>query len=237
MNLPLVFDIAIGLIFIYLILSLLASEIQELIATLLQWRAEHLKKSIEILLTGEEVDAPLNRRFADELYRSPLIKALNQEGKGIFATFFRRISQRLGDFYRAITRTRNVFGEQRSGPSYIPSEAFTVALLQKLDLETLSQKVSELTIRQFSEEKLALLQEVLDALRNSTGDDLLLESELRGLRQNLSAIVEDFINRRTTLSVSIDNATQQLIQFINNTEALLADNNHVQDIIRGRLPF
>lgn len=43
MNLPFILDVAIGLIFIYLILSLLASEIQELIATVFQWRAEHLK--------------------------------------------------------------------------------------------------------------------------------------------------------------------------------------------------
>jgi hypothetical protein len=47
MNLPFVLDVAIGLIFVYLILSLLTSEIQELLATLLQWRAAHLKKSIE----------------------------------------------------------------------------------------------------------------------------------------------------------------------------------------------
>ena len=52
MNLPFVLDIAIGLAFVYLILSLLAAEIQELLTTLLQWRAAHLKKSIETLLTG-----------------------------------------------------------------------------------------------------------------------------------------------------------------------------------------
>ncbi|MEH1803369.1 MAG: hypothetical protein V7L13_30240 [Nostoc sp.] len=52
MNLPVVVDITLGLVFIYLILSLLASEIQELIATFLQWRAKHLKKSIELLLAG-----------------------------------------------------------------------------------------------------------------------------------------------------------------------------------------
>jgi flagellar biosynthesis protein FliR len=46
MSLPLILDIAIGLIFIYLILSLLASEIQELIATLLQWRAKHFPIAI-----------------------------------------------------------------------------------------------------------------------------------------------------------------------------------------------
>ena len=52
MSLPLVLDVAIGLAFIYLILSLLASEIQELLTTLLQWRAKHLKDSIEVLLAG-----------------------------------------------------------------------------------------------------------------------------------------------------------------------------------------
>ncbi|NJO40687.1 MAG: hypothetical protein HC769_06040 [Cyanobacteria bacterium CRU_2_1] len=53
MNLPVVLDITLGLVFIYLILSLLASEIQEVITTFLQWRAAHLKKSIEILLSGD----------------------------------------------------------------------------------------------------------------------------------------------------------------------------------------
>jgi hypothetical protein len=41
MSFPVIVDIAIGLAFIYLLLSLLASEIQELIATILQWRAKH----------------------------------------------------------------------------------------------------------------------------------------------------------------------------------------------------
>jgi|GEM_PF-1521501 hypothetical protein len=53
MNLPFIVDVAIGLVLIYLILSLLSSEIQEILATILQWRAAHLKKSIEILLMGD----------------------------------------------------------------------------------------------------------------------------------------------------------------------------------------
>ncbi|NJO53233.1 MAG: hypothetical protein HC840_31805, partial [Leptolyngbyaceae cyanobacterium RM2_2_4] len=92
MNLPLVFDIAIGLIFIYLILSLLTSEIQELTATLLQWRAEHLKKAIDILLTGEVENGSIHQKFVDDLYNSPPLKALNQEAKGKVARSFRKIS-------------------------------------------------------------------------------------------------------------------------------------------------
>jgi hypothetical protein len=52
MNLPSILNVAIGLVFIYLILSLLSSEIQEILATLLQWRAKHLQQSIELLVYG-----------------------------------------------------------------------------------------------------------------------------------------------------------------------------------------
>ena len=44
-SLPAFLEIAIALVFIYLILSLLASEIQELFAGFRQWRAKHLKES------------------------------------------------------------------------------------------------------------------------------------------------------------------------------------------------
>ena len=85
MSLAFILDITIGLIFIYLIFSLLASEIQEMISTVLQWRAVHLKKSIEILVAGDAEDSDDDRiiNFVNELYNHPLIKAINQESKGI----------------------------------------------------------------------------------------------------------------------------------------------------------
>jgi hypothetical protein len=237
MNLPLVLDIALGLIFIYLILSLLASEIQELITTLLQWRAEHLKRSIEVLLSGGNEADPTYRKLTNDLYSNPLIKGLNQEAKGKIARFFRLLGQRAGDIYRGITGTRNVFGEQRSGPSYMPAESFAAALLQQLDIEQLSQKLSEQTITEIVEEKLKLVEEVLESLRNSVGDDSLLENEFHSLSNNLHNIAQDFIRRRATLSTSVDLVIEQLSRFIDNTEALLADNDYCREIIRGRLPY
>ena len=50
LGLSVIVDITISLIVIYFALSLLSSEIQELLTTLLQWRAVHLKQSIEGLL-------------------------------------------------------------------------------------------------------------------------------------------------------------------------------------------
>ena len=72
MNIPTIVNVAIGLIFIFLILSLLTSEIQEAIATFRQRRAKHLKNSIITLLTKD---------LTDQLYTHDLIQSLNQTGK------------------------------------------------------------------------------------------------------------------------------------------------------------
>lgn len=157
MDLPFVLDIAIGLIFIYLILSLLASEIQEIIATLLQWRAVHLKKSIEVLLTGGEGAAEEKRvrEFADNLYSNPLIKNINQEAKGWFETTIRSVTWGIGSVYRQAkallgASDRSTFGgNKHSGPSYINAETFTTTLLESSGIPILIQKLSELKLEEF----------------------------------------------------------------------------------------
>ncbi len=92
MNLPFVIDVAIGLLFIYLILSLLASELQELLTTLLQWRAKHLKDAIEVLLAGgtETKDQEQVKDLVDKLYNDPLLRNVNQEAKGLVAGGIRK---------------------------------------------------------------------------------------------------------------------------------------------------
>lgn len=263
MNLPLIFEMAIGLIFIYLTLSLLTSEIQELVATLLQWRAEHLKQSIENLITGETENRVEDRvedqvedrvedhvkdrvppTFVDELYNSPLIHSLNQEAKGFLAQFFRRMIERVIVAYRTLTGTRNIFGKQRSGPSYIPSETFAAALLQKINLGELSQKVSELTLKKFRDENLLTLQEILEDLRISLGDDpflmgdgSLLEQEFQKLQQSLENTIEDFASDRASLSQGLGKLAEQMTRFIDNMDALLIDENPCKDIIRKRLSY
>lgn len=72
MSLATLLQIIISLIFIYLILSLVVSELQEQLTALLEFRAKNLKKAIEIFL-GEQV--------AGELYspnKNSLFSAYNQ---------------------------------------------------------------------------------------------------------------------------------------------------------------
>jgi len=120
-------DIAIGLTFIYLILSLLASEIHELIAALFQFRAKQLKQSIYILLGGigklsdakyfgdTESEYKLAYNFTEDLYKNSLIASLLNSPFG---------------FSQPNSRGKY-------GPSYISSDIFAIALI-----EVLRQKIN-----------------------------------------------------------------------------------------------
>ncbi|MBW4418068.1 MAG: hypothetical protein KME13_02420 [Myxacorys californica WJT36-NPBG1] len=147
MSLPFVLDVAIGLIFTYLILSLLAAELQELLATVLQWRAKHLKDSIEVLLSGG-TGTPEEERVRDlvsRLYNDSLLKNVNQEAKGGIATAFRRISSFL---FRG--NRKGAFGRELStGPSYIASETFATTMIEQLGITSLIDKLTEVRFEKF----------------------------------------------------------------------------------------
>jgi hypothetical protein len=243
MNLPVVIDIAIGLIFIYLILSLLTSEIQELVTILLQWRAEHLKRSIENLIAGESNDDPLYQKFTDELYNSSLIRSLNQEAKGGLALFFRNIIQSIIGSYFKITKTSSVFRGQKSAPSYIPSETFSVALLQQVNLKEFSQKVGDLTVQKFAGEQLAQLREAIDEVGKDSGqdptlthEDAMLDAEFQNLKRRIKSTIAEFMGGRATLSSSLDQIADQLSLFIDNTDLLLAKSSR-KELVRSKLSY
>lgn len=229
MDLPLALDVAIGLLFIYLTLSLLSSEIQELIGTVLQWRAEHLKRSIDHLLTDKE--------FANRLYQSPLLRSLNHQDQGFLSGIFRGVGQILRQAYDVLANDPRPFGTQNSGPSYIPPDTFSTALLQELQLQTISQKVSEAITRHLCQEKLAMIERVLESLRNSLGDNRLLQDEFNQLVRSLDSILDDFTKQRISFSMAVEQAIAQLTQFIDNTEELLKNNHHCKEIIRQQLPY
>jgi hypothetical protein len=239
MTLPFILEIAIGLVFIYLILSLLASEIQEIIGTLLQWRAEHLKRSIEVLLAANDQESrAAAQAFANRLYDTPILRSLNQEATGPIAHFFRLINHVIGKVYRGVTRARNVFGDKTSGPSYIPSKAFAQALLDNLQIEDLRKILLESRLVRFMEEKLLLpLNHMVNDLRASTANEFLLNAEFRDLEQSIGQLVTDFQEKRATLSETIDRLLSRLDQFMSAAQAVLPDNHHLTDTFMRRLQY
>jgi polyhydroxyalkanoate synthesis regulator phasin len=243
MNLPVVIDIAIGLIFIYLILSLLTSEIQELLTILFQWRAEHLKRSIENLIEDGEISDPQYQKFTDKLYGSTLIKSLNQEATGRLAIAFRKIIQAITGVLYAIARTESVFRSQKSGPSYIPAETFSVALLEQINLKGFSQKIGELTVQKFADEKSVQLRDIMDELSQASGQDELLIAEdavmgreYQNLQHRISATIAEFVSGRSTLSSSLDQISEQFLLFIDNTDSLFAKSSR-KDWVRTQLSY
>ncbi|MBM0740573.1 hypothetical protein JOY44_02900 [Phormidium sp. CLA17] len=144
MNLPVVLDIAIGLIFIYLISSLLASEIQELVSTLLQWRAKHLRESIQNLLSGGygTKDTEQIGDFIESIYSDPLIRNINQSSRGLLGNLGHTI-------YRTFYPGKGVFGKELTGPSYISPETFSTALFEQLGMSTLVDKLTEIRLEKF----------------------------------------------------------------------------------------
>ncbi|UZQ53944.1 hypothetical protein OOK60_15845 [Trichothermofontia sichuanensis B231] len=204
MNLPLIIDIAIGLIFIYLILSLFTSELQELLTTLLQWRAVHLKESIEGLLAGSNTSEQLrkSRQLANRLYNNPLIRTLNQEAKGRFLVFTRIAN---GWYYLF-----RVFGQddegniKTSGPSYIPSQAFAVSLMDTLGIPQIASLISLLRLKSF----------VVGQILTQVGNDKLRQR----LQSRFESILNSYQQQQTDLATTVSRIVEACDRYANLAE-------------------
>ena len=227
MSLPVVLEIAVGLIFIYLTLSLIASEIQEILSALFQWRAEHLKRSIEQLLAGDrhhsearEAHYRAAKTLADKLYESSLIQDLNYEAQGRITGLLRSFLHVIGATYRTLTFSRNVFGRKTSGPSYIPAETFATSLIERLRLEDFQQIMMRARFHDFLNESVSLpLHNIVNELRARLKDEDLLEAEMVHFDRSLGQISSDLEARRCTLESALDQVIGQIQEF----ESMAAD--------------
>ncbi len=227
MGLPLVLDLAIGLMFIYLILSLLASELQELLTTLFQWRAKHLRDAIEVFLAGgsgtpEEEEV---RNLVSKLYDDPLLKNINQVSKSFIAKGAREITRWLIPGNR-----KGAFGaHQSSGPSYIASETFSTSLLERLGLATLVRKLVEVRLEKFATRIVGSFGVQTDAapvsdwekgrirtIAEKAKKDLSSDSNFAVLLEEYSDILNDFKTEETTLATCVERMGESLDAYIAN---------------------
>ncbi|MFB2897698.1 hypothetical protein ACE1CI_32675 [Aerosakkonemataceae cyanobacterium BLCC-F50] len=211
MNIPAIVDIIIGLIFIYLILSLLASEIQELISTLLQWRAQHLRQSIINLLAGDTItdqNIEAAKRLTKDLYNHPLLNDINQEARGLFATLFRKITWFFSWIYQIVTgREEGVFGNKVSAPSYIPAETFATAFIERLGIAKLVEPLIEAKFDRFKNSLIENISTILDSEANIPN--------FQKLKGDLQTIYLQFTNRDITLIAAIDQMSLGIDRVIN----------------------
>jgi hypothetical protein len=238
MNLPFILNVLISVVFIYLVLSLLASEIQELITTLLQWRAKHLRESIQSLISGgssqesRKVNALINN-----IYNDPLLKNINQEAHGLVATGFRSLTRLIIPGNR-----KGAFGSQSTGPSYIDPETFSTVMLDCMGVNHLTAKLVEIRLEKFARRITGDVVMVGDRVEATThtdatipdktsteekstsiwnraiglGIDLTGDDRFYHLIENFETIQSDYRNGQAKLSTCVERIAESLDYFISS---------------------
>ncbi|MEM6753025.1 MAG: hypothetical protein AAF630_08665, partial [Cyanobacteria bacterium P01_C01_bin.38] len=249
MNLPFIFDIALGLVFTYLILSLLASEIQELIATLLQWRAAHLRKSIEILVAGGVRNSEEAKiiQLVNNIYGNPLVRNINQEAKGFLATLPRKFTWALGSMSRPFngkTKNETIFGNnQHSGPSYIPADIYATTLMETLKIPELYRQLSESRLEKFKKERLSEIQEILFGLEGKVqGDEKftrflsVIYQEFAEMQGDFEKILWNYNEKKADLNTSISRMSESMSRYIEAFQLEIPESEYTNKAVR-RLKF
>ncbi|MBK1987080.1 hypothetical protein A0J48_005935 [Sphaerospermopsis aphanizomenoides BCCUSP55] len=235
MRLPFILDIALGLIFIYLILSLLASEIQELLATVLQWRAVHLRKSIEILLAGDVANSEAKEviELTNRIYTNPLIKSINQEAKGLLATFPRKLTWFIATLTRSMRKSRSKyspkqtsFGTQNSAPSYIGADTFATSLIEELQIPKLIYHLTVVRLEKFKEQRLQEVRDILIRLHRNLeitkiSNDITQDigNDFKNLTKEYTDIVNDFKYQKFDIDTTVQRLKDSLYKYVDNFEA------------------
>lgn len=108
-----ILEVGIGLVFMWLVISIAAMQLQEWIANLLKWRSNDLKSAIRKLLASEA--------FAKEFYNHQLIRGLSKD-----LSWSDRLGQKIENFFRRLFRKPGRVSEH--SPSYIPANDFALAV-------------------------------------------------------------------------------------------------------------
>ncbi len=159
-----ILDVAIGMVFIYLLLSLVASGVNEILASLVQSRAANLERGLRSLFSGDSI-APGTATLVDNIYNHGLIRGLYPDPE---------LDLRLRDSSGVIREVKIVLGwwtkfrlrlQKWVGiapglalegvknplllPSYIPARAFALAMIDILNQDKLNGKPAIQNIEDF----------------------------------------------------------------------------------------
>jgi hypothetical protein len=115
-------DVALGLIFVFLVLSLVCSALMETLSSILAWRAAYLKKGLVSLLDED---------LMNEVFDHPLVNPLVRPA--------RELSPRLASI--PVVRRAVGWWRRERYPSYLPSRTVIAALLD-LDVEARAREAA-----------------------------------------------------------------------------------------------
>ncbi len=155
-----VLDVAIGMAFVYLLLSLIASVTQEMLAALVQARAANLQRGLRSLLSGDSIEA--GSTLVDSLYNHGLIRGLYQDPAKDYPLKYATETSggKLGAWSRVrLTLQRWVgiapplpiagISNPLLLPAYIPARTFALTMIDLLNRDKFNGKSAVDNIRDF----------------------------------------------------------------------------------------
>lgn len=220
-----ILDIVIGLVFIFLLYSLLATSVKEGIATVLGLRSRMLKKGI---VTGMLADTPDTSRW-DSRWRSILLGIGSFLKEALYSILLIKPGpgnekKKLGDYFYDHPLLKN-YGS--SGiyphPSYLPTQNFSLILIETLKKDFIGKAASiAQSLFNHSDGKISLDQVTTGLLNSSDADkikELLRQYGLYYAAQGTDAEQEpalyaDLLSRTgiTKESCIIDKDTWEILQ-------------------------
>jgi len=201
-----ILDVAVGMVFIYLLLSLVASGVNEILASIVQSRAANLQRGLHSLFSGDSIEAG-SLTLVDNLYNHGLIrglypdpvKDLNDNSPLGWLTRLRLwLQKRVG-----VAPGKDIAGVKNPLllPSYIPARTFALALIDILNKDKFNGKTAIQNIegflsshqQQFAKNKAvqAMLALTIDA-ENDVKDEA---KRLQKLQSNLEDWYNDAMDR------------------------------------------
>ena len=185
-----VVDTAIGMVFMFLLMSLIASVVQELLSTFMQLRAANLQRGLQSLFSG---DSLWGEDLVEMLYDHGLVRGLYRDPEVDEKT---NVETRAIDKLRMICRSfagvPRTLGKRSPArsillPAYIPSRTFALAMIDYLNWKKAS-----------GDEAMRVIQESLAKHHwiyrgNKAGEALLtLANDARGNLDTFQAKLENW---------------------------------------------
>ncbi|MBA3420309.1 MAG: hypothetical protein H0U12_00130 [Thermoleophilaceae bacterium] len=197
-----VLDVAIGLFFLYFLLSTISSWINEAIANLLGWRAKTLEDAIRNLVDDPKVKRGL-KEWVGGVHKKGLKKGSAVESKRDDVTVAADLTSELFDHWRikALVRDPESSIRRRTRPSYLPPRAFSLAIAETLAKGAPKSKEGPTPWQQADEDILAGVNDVLGKLPKGQARAVLQKaaanagSTLDGFRAQVEHAFDDAMQR------------------------------------------
>jgi hypothetical protein len=172
-------DVAIGIVVVFFIISLIASAINETIATALSWRSHYLERWLGNVLAHPNASAAEVEQALNEFYKHPLLAPLLKQPRW---------------WNSAKTAERK--------PSYIPSSLFTSYLFDKAPApDKVTSKTIDAMIAGLPNDE---LKKTINTFRKEVGDDeVALRRRIEKWYDDSMSRVSGWYKRRTQIALAV----------------------------------